>query len=111
MLAVPFDKGIGICVMKKEDYNKILDAILQLPQFEKLKLRKNAKHPVMSEEERIIGILKKMREEERIEEALSTRSNQWAGNFFINLTSRSNHWACDLYFYFYKSIIKIHWCI
>jgi len=70
LLAVPFDKGIGICVMKKEDYNKKLDTILQLPQFEKLKQRKNAKHPVMKEEERVMGILKKMREEERIDEAL-----------------------------------------
>ena len=70
LIAVPFDKGIGICVMKKEDYNKKLDTILQLPQFEKLKLRKNAKHPVMKEEQRIVNILKKMRDEKRIDDSL-----------------------------------------
>ena len=36
LVAVPFDKGIGICLMKKEDYHSKLDQILCLPQFEKL---------------------------------------------------------------------------
>ena len=30
LLAVPFDKGMGICVMKKETYEEKLSAILQL---------------------------------------------------------------------------------
>ena len=34
LLAVPFDKGIGICLMKSELYNNKLDDIIQLPQFE-----------------------------------------------------------------------------
>ena len=56
LLAIPFDKGVGICLMKREDYEKKLDAILELPQFEKVILkRKNAKHPVISEQERIVS--------------------------------------------------------
>ena len=57
LLAVPFDKGIGICIMKRGDYHSKMDKIIALPQFEKLgKLRKNAKHPVLKEEERVIDI-------------------------------------------------------
>ena len=36
LLAIPFDKGIGICVMKREDYHSKMDKIIALPQFEKL---------------------------------------------------------------------------
>ena len=36
LLAVPFDKGIGICVMKTETYHKKMDDIIKLPQFEKI---------------------------------------------------------------------------
>ena len=47
LLAVPFDKGVGICVMKRQAYEDKLSSILQLPQFEKLEqTRKNEKHPV-----------------------------------------------------------------
>ena len=35
LLAIPFDKGVGICVMKKEDNEGKLEEILELPQFEK----------------------------------------------------------------------------
>ena len=71
LLAVPFDKGIGICLMKREDYQKKLDDILKLPQFKKVKKkRKNAKHPVLAEEERIVDILKKLRDEGKIEQSL-----------------------------------------
>ena len=49
--AVPFDKGVGICLMNAEKYNNKMDSLLQLPQFEKMeKKRKNAKHPVLKEE-------------------------------------------------------------
>ena len=37
LLAVPFDKGVGICLMKKGDYETKLDAILQLPSLRKWK--------------------------------------------------------------------------
>ena len=44
LLAVPFDKGVGICVMRKETYEKKLMDILRLNQFEKwVKPRKNSK--------------------------------------------------------------------
>jgi len=74
LLAVPFDKGIGICVMSKELYNSKLEAILQLSQFEKIvTTRKNAKHIVLKEEERIVNILKYMKQNDRIDEKLFTK--------------------------------------
>ena len=50
LLAVPFDKSIGICLMKSQAYeNKLLD-ILKLIQFKKLeKARKNAKEFCLKE--------------------------------------------------------------
>ena len=46
LLAVPFDKVVGICLMKREAYEEKLSAIPQLKQFEKITpSRKNAKHP------------------------------------------------------------------
>ena len=71
LLAVPFDKGIGICVMKKEEYSKKLNTILQLPQFEKVSItKKNAMDPIMKEEQRIIAILKGMKNRGEIDDAL-----------------------------------------
>ena len=71
LLAIPFDKGIGICVMKKETYHMKMDSIINLPQFEKVqKKRKNEKHPVIKEEERIISILKTLNKEGKINHTL-----------------------------------------
>lgn len=71
LLAVPFDKGIGICVMTSETYNKKLDEISNLPQFQKeIPKRKNEKHPTLKEEERITDKLKKLKEQKRITESL-----------------------------------------
>ena len=71
LLAVPFDKGVGICVMKRSVYNQKIDAILQLPQFEKwVKPRKNAIHPLLKEEERIVKALKDLRDTGKIDRAL-----------------------------------------
>ena len=71
LLAVPFDKGIGICIMKRGDYHSKMDKIIALPQFEKLgKLRKNAKHPVLKEEERVIDILKSLHQDNKIDDNL-----------------------------------------
>ena len=71
LVAVPFDKGIGICIMKQETYHKKLVAILNLPQFEKvLKTRKKQKHPVLKEEEHVRSILMELRDERKIEETL-----------------------------------------
>ena len=70
-LAIPFDKGIGICLMKAEIYNSKLDDIINLPQFEKEQpKRKNEKHPVMKEEELIIQDLKTLLEEKKIKSNL-----------------------------------------
>ena len=33
LLTVPFDKGVGFCVMKKETYEKKLKDLLQAEQF------------------------------------------------------------------------------
>ena len=71
LVAVPFDKGIGICIMKQEMYQKKLDVILNLPQFEKVtQTRKNAKNAVLKEEERIVSTLKQLRNDGKINEYL-----------------------------------------
>ena len=71
LLAVPFDKGIGICLMKLDVYNNKLDNIIKLPQFSKLlPKRKNEKHPVLKEEERITSLLKTMKNNNKISESL-----------------------------------------
>ena len=71
LLAIPFDKGVGICVMKKEAYHEKMDKIISLPQFEKwIKPRKNAKHPVLKEQERVRETLKTLKEEDMISEKL-----------------------------------------
>ena len=76
LLAIPFDKGIGICIMKKETYAAKLDAIINLPQFEQVAItRKNAKHPVIKEEERIVTTLKNMRDSNRISDKLYEKLN------------------------------------
>ena len=66
-LAIPFDKGVGICIMKADDYHSKLQDILKLPQFRKLpKGRKNARNPALVEEDRIIVILDKMLADNKI---------------------------------------------
>ena len=71
LLAIPFDKGIGICIMKKEMYESKLDAIINLPQFEEVvSTRKNAKHPMVKEEERVVTTLQRLRDNESISEEL-----------------------------------------
>ena len=58
LCAVPFDKGVGICLMKYETYYSKLSDILKLEQFVKLeKPRKNSKDFVIKEEERINKVL------------------------------------------------------
>ena len=45
LLAIPFDKGVGICIMSKEQYETKLDAIINLPQFEEVVVtQKNGEH-------------------------------------------------------------------
>ena len=72
LLAVPFDKGIGFCIMTVENYQEKLDAVLNLSQFEEVvtKKRINEKSPVIKEEERVRDALKELKESGDIDEAL-----------------------------------------
>ncbi len=66
LLAVPFDKGIGICNIKKAQYHSKPDAIIDLPQFkEVVSTRKNAKHPVVKEQERVVATLQRLRDDQQ----------------------------------------------
>ena len=70
LLAIPFDKGTGICIMKKESYRDKLRDILNLDQFERVtQQRKNAKDMVLKEEERINGTLTKLLRDDKISES------------------------------------------
>ena len=74
LLAVPFDKGVGICLMSKDSYNKKMDKLVKLPQFQKLeKGRSNAKNPILKEEERVINTLKDLKKKGKIDEKLFDR--------------------------------------
>ncbi|XP_066920782.1 uncharacterized protein [Clytia hemisphaerica] len=71
LLAVPFDKGVGICLMKITTYDQKIMDILSLPQFEKvISTRKNAKNPVLKEEEKICKLLEKLKRDNEISDAL-----------------------------------------
>ena len=71
LLAVPFDKGVGICLMSKDSYNKKMDKLIKLPQFKKLeKGRSNAKNPILKEEERVLNTLKDLKKKGKISENL-----------------------------------------
>ena len=57
MTAITFDKGVGICLMKKEQYHEKMNSIINLSQFEKyVKPRINAKDMVMKEEDSYIEV-------------------------------------------------------
>ena len=59
---MPFDKGIAFCLMPRNSYEEKLEPILNLCQFEKfVNSRKNAKNPIVKEEERIVEALKKFK--------------------------------------------------
>ena len=71
LLAIPFDKGVGICVMHKETYHNKMDSIISLPQFEKwIPPRKNAMHPLLKEEQRITDTLSELYKNQKISEDL-----------------------------------------
>lgn len=71
LLAIPFDKGVGICIMKRSDYETKLSTILELPQFEKVvDNRKNAVNPVIKEHDRIIDELKELNRSGKIDDDL-----------------------------------------
>ena len=80
-MAIPYDKGIEICIMEKNVYQQKLDHIISLPQFEKVLLtRKNEKHPVLKEQERVVDILKTMKENGEIDDILLFNSMKPRGN-------------------------------
>ena len=69
LLAIPFDKGTGICIMKKQTYIDKLRDILNLDQFEKvISTRKNAKDAILKEEERINTTLNELHRSGKINE-------------------------------------------
>ena len=71
LLAVPFDKGTGICLLKSTTYKNKIAEILQLRQFEKIQItRKNAKNMSIKEEERINDILQELLDTHEIDETL-----------------------------------------
>ena len=70
-LAVPFDKGMGFCVMKKETYEKKLKDLKQAEQFSE---RKNLTDSViMKIEKQINKELPAMKKKDEISEAMYTR--------------------------------------
>ena len=80
LLTVPFDKGIGICVMKASTYKEKLEVILQLEQFVKVtNTRKNAKDLCFKEEERINEALKNLVETGVLNENLSKEMKSKGG--------------------------------
>ena len=71
LLAVPFDKGVGFCVMKKEAYEKKLKNLLQAEQFSE---RKNLTDIVIMKTEEVINKeLLAMKKKDEISKALYTR--------------------------------------
>ena len=74
LLAVPFDKGVGICVMKKHTNGEKLSEILKLQQFEKYEdNRANAHQSNFKEELRIGDKLREMKAQNKIDNALFGR--------------------------------------
>ena len=58
-------------VMKTESYTKKLEDIINLPQFEKVtQQRKNKKHPILKEEERVLNMLKRLKQQGKIGDSL-----------------------------------------
>ena len=71
LLAIPFDKGTGFCVMKSSEYESKMMDILSLTQFEKITTtRKNAKDVTIKEHERVREVLTELRDSGKIQEEL-----------------------------------------
>ena len=71
LLAVPFDKGVGFYVMKKETYEKKLKDLLQAEQFSE---RKNLTDSVIMKIKKDINIeLLAMKKKDEISEAMYNR--------------------------------------
>ena len=80
LLAIPFDKGTGICIMKKETYREKLRDILNLEQFEKVVPgRKNAKDAILKQEECINKTLADLHQSNKISEVLFEKVKSTGG--------------------------------
>ena len=68
LLAVPFDKGTDICVMKRQTYISKLNDTLNLEQFEKVTFtRKNGRDLCLKEEDRINSVLQNLHDQGKID--------------------------------------------
>ena len=80
LLAIPFDKGNGFCIMKKQTYTKKLKDILNLDQFEQIiPQRKNAKDAILKEEERVNNTLSQLHSNGKINEQLFEKVKSTGG--------------------------------
>lgn len=71
ILAVPFDKGIGICQMDQQTYISKLVAIISLQQFKKETQKMEKQETFLSKRrKRIVRMLKKLKEESKIDKLL-----------------------------------------
>ena len=70
-LAVPFDKGIGFCLMTVEQYRDKMNMLTGLPQFSRVvNTRKNARDAILTEEDRVVNVLKEMFKAKSISQTL-----------------------------------------
>ena len=73
LLAVPYDKGKGFCLMKEDTYRTKLEDITNGAQFEKItNTRKNARHIIIKEEERINDVIETLKNEGKINTTLAS---------------------------------------
>lgn len=71
LIAVPFDKDIGFCVMPRTAYEHKLQPILNLEQFGKhTDSKENSKNHIIKEEELITEKLKQLKKENKISEGI-----------------------------------------
>ena len=71
LLAVPFDKGVSFCVMKKKTYEKKLKVSLQAEQFRERK--KLTDSVIIKIEKDVSKELLGMKKKDEISEAVCTR--------------------------------------
>ena len=81
LLAVPFDKGAGFCVMRRSTYFKKCSQIFDSQEFNKVEApsRSNAKELVIKEEERVNGILMDLFKNKEISESIYRASRSTGG--------------------------------
>ena len=68
ILAVPYDKGTGFCLMKAETYNHKVKKLLEGPQFVPLAPKK--KDLTLTEEDRVCNVLKTLQSDGKIDKEL-----------------------------------------